>query len=241
MTAVGCYPWAGVQAILTVAEVHPPPRNQPAAAKTAVNESRTTASELSTEVVGMRFPKVLVVLLLLQVLLMACSYAVDTTPADRFWKQLSALCGQAYAGTVVEAPQGDTTFTNRALIMHVRTCNDSIIRIPFHVGEDRSRTWVLTRTPAGVRLKHDHRHADGTEDAVTQYGGDSRSPTQDTLIEFPADSVTVTLIPAAATNVWSVGVDARHFVYALRREGTDRRYRIEFDLAHPVPAPPSPW
>ena len=43
------------------------------------------------------------------------------------------------------------------------------------------------------------------------------------------------LIPAAATNVWTVEVvPDRTFVYALRREGTDRRFRIEFDLTRPV-------
>jgi hypothetical protein len=31
------------------------------------------------------------------------------------------------------------------------------------------------------------------------------------------------------------------FVYALRREGSDRRFRIEFDLATAVAAPPPPW
>jgi hypothetical protein len=40
------------------------------------------------------------------------------------------------------------------------------------VGSDRSRTWVFTKTAASVRLKQDHRHKDGSEDRVTQYGGD---------------------------------------------------------------------
>ena len=48
--------------------------------------------------------------------------------------------------------------------MHVRECSEDAIRIPFHVGEDRSRTWVVTRTANGLRLKHDHRHEDGSEE-----------------------------------------------------------------------------
>ena len=55
-----------------------------------------------------------------------------------------------------------------------RSCDLAEIRIPFHVGEDRSRTWVMTPTSVGLRLKHDHRHEDGSEDEVTQYGGDTR-------------------------------------------------------------------
>lgn len=102
---------------------------------------------------------------------------------------------------------------------------------------------MLTRTGQGVLLKHDHRHLDGTEDSVTQYGGDSRPhPTSTHALEFPADSLTAALIPPAATNVWTVEVEpGTRFVYALRREGTDRRFRIEFDLTSKVAAPPAPW
>jgi hypothetical protein len=163
----------------------------------------------------------------------------DTT----FWAALGALCGKAYEGTVVEAPAGDTTFADRRLIMHVRACSADEIRIPFHVGEDRSRTWVLTRTDDGAyRLKHDHRHADGSEDEITQYGGDSQAGDESLRQEFRADAHTASLIPAASTNVWTVEVVPQQtFVYALRREGTDRRFRVEFDLTRPVDAPPAPW
>ncbi len=126
--------------------------------------------------------------------------------------------------------------------MHVRECDGETVRVPFHVGDDRSRTWVFTRTPAGLRLKHDHRHADGSEDAVTQYGGDTAAPGTPTRQEFPADAFTATLLPAASTNTWTVEVvPGETFVYALRRENSDRRFRIAFDLTRPVAAPPAPW
>jgi hypothetical protein len=164
------------------------------------------------------------------------------TEADVFWARMRALCGRAYAGRVVEAPPADTTFAGKALVMHVRSCRGREIRIPFHVGENRSRTWVLTRTAEGLRLKHDHRHEDGVPDSVTQYGGDARRPEAPSRVEFPADSFTARLIPRAATNVWTLELEpGRRFVYALRREGTDRRFRIEFDLARSVPRPPPPW
>jgi ketosteroid isomerase-like protein len=96
---------------------------------------------------------------------------------------------------------------------------------------------VLTRTPEGLRLKHDHRHADGTEDAVTQYGGDTKDPGSNGRQEFHADAHTASLIPAASTNIWTVEiVPGTRFVYALRRVGTDRRFRVEFDLTRPVAA-----
>ena len=39
------------------------------------------------------------------------------------------------------------------------------------VGEDRSRTWILTLSEKGLLFKHDHRHPDGTPDKITMYGG----------------------------------------------------------------------
>ncbi len=177
-------------------------------------------------------------------LLLAGCAATRPAPAphDALWRDLTALCGRAFPGTVIEAPAGDTTFAGRALVMHVRACGKDEIRIPFHVGENRSRTWVLTRPGGGLRLKHDHRHEDGSEDAVTRYGGDLRRPHAPGLYEFPADSFTAALLPAARTNVWTVALEpGRRFVYALRREGTDRRFRIEFDLTRPLPPPPPPW
>lgn len=187
----------------------------------------------------------------------------EETTQDIFWSRLQALCGQAYPGSAVEYPEGDTTFTTAELVMHVRSCSADEIRIPFHVGEDRSRTWVLTRTALGLRLKHDHRHEDGSEDTVTQYGGDTDdwagfvnrnseeiaaaagSPVAEGEVgkqEFPADAFTASLIPAASSNVWTIEVEpSHHFAYALRRLGTDRRFRIEFDLSRPIPVPPAPW
>jgi hypothetical protein len=164
---------------------------------------------------------------------------------DAFWQELSSLCGKAFEGRVVEgtAP-GDAAFASQRLVMHVRECDAQQLRIPFHVGDNRSRTWVITRLPDGkLRLKHDHRHADGSEDAVTQYGGDTATASSATLQDFPADAYTARLIPAAATNIWTVGVsaDGTRFTYALRREAEGRRFRVEFDLTRPIAAPPPPW
>jgi hypothetical protein len=175
-------------------------------------------------------------------LALSCSELNPPGPQDVFWKNLEALCGHAYPGTLVEAPAGDTTFAGKSIVMHVRLCEPHRIRIPLHVGDDRSRTWVITRTGEGLRLKHDHRHADGSPDSITQYGGDARAGDDAQRIEFPADVFTSELIPAAATNVWTLElVPGERFVYALRREGTERRFRIEFDLGETVAAPPPPW
>ncbi len=165
-----------------------------------------------------------------------------SVPQDVFWAELTALCGSAFQGRVVESEPPDAAMSEATLVMHVRECSDSVIRVPFHVGADRSRTWVFTRTTSGLRLKHDHRHEDGSEDEVTQYGGESPDAGSAQIQEFAADEHTATLIPAAAANVWTVEIHpGATFVYALRREGTDRRFRAEFEIGAGVDAPPPPW
>jgi hypothetical protein len=171
-------------------------------------------------------------------------------PADVFFAGLAAHCGQAFAGRVVAnvpLPAAGATdpFAGKALVMHVRGCGANELRIPFHVGEDRSRTWVLTRRDGGLRLKHDHRHADGTPDSVTRYGGDTAAPGSATRQEFPADAESRALfeaqgLHASLTNVWALELDERRFVYELSRPG-GRLFRVDFDLTTQVELPPAPW
>ena len=161
---------------------------------------------------------------------------------DAFWAELNKLCGKAYAGTVAAAPEGDTTFKDKRLVMHVRACATNTVRIPFVVGDDRSRTWVLTRRPDGILLKHDHRHQDGKPDAVTNYGGFTPNNGSESLQVFPADRETAALIPAASGNVWWIELKpGEFFSYNLRRIGTDRYFSVRFDLKNDVVPPEPPW
>lgn len=173
-----------------------------------------------------------------------CSLSVSSAgaqaPAGAFLDAVRAHCGKAYAGQIIDPQPSDTMFTNNRLVMHVRECGDTV-RIPFHVGANRSRTWVLTREGDQVRLKHDHRHEDGSEDRVTQYGGDSDPTASATTMTFPADSFTIAMLPYARTNVWTVEITPTQFVYQLQRVGSTRRVRVEFDVTRPVEAPRPPW
>lgn len=174
--------------------------------------------------------------------------APTRTPADAFLDNVALLCGQAFAGRVVAdtpAPTGDDPFVGKPLVMHIRECDAGGIRIPFHVGDDRSRTWVLTRTATGLRLKHDHRHADGTPDATTMYGGDTASAGTAQRQEFPVDAESQALFTregrtVSNTNTWAMEMHpGRSFVYELARPG--RLFRVEFDLTRPIAPPPAPW
>lgn len=168
-------------------------------------------------------------------------------PAAEFIAALSRHCGQSYAGRVTanEPAAPDDPFDGKALVMHVRACNPVQLHVPFHVGEDRSRTWVLTRTAAGLQLKHDHRHPDGSEDAVTMYGGHATAPGTAMRQEFPVDAESRALfqrsgLTASLDNVWAMEIEpGTRFVYELARPG--RLFRVEFDLSQPVPNPPPPW
>lgn len=165
-----------------------------------------------------------------------------TDPQLVFWESLQALCGQAFEGRLVESVPPDPSFEGQDMVMHVRSCDMAETRIPFFVGADRSRTWVLTPTSVGLRLKHDHRHEDGSEDEVTQYGGDTEGRGTPSSQDFHADSYTAELVPTAATNIWTIELLGDSvFAYALRREGSDRRFRVEFDLTAPIDPPPPPW
>jgi hypothetical protein len=113
------------------------------------------------------------------------------------------------------------------------------------VGDDHSRTWVLTRTETGLRLKHDHRHEDGSPDAMTMYGGDTDADGSAERQEFPVDAESIALFETegrsvSTTNVWAMEIDpGKRFVYELARPG--RLFRVEFDLTAEVDAPPIPW
>ena len=165
---------------------------------------------------------------------------------EAFWNALQPLCGKAFAGEMTRGTEAsDAAIGEQRLVMHVRECSEREIRIPFHVGNDHSRTWVLTRSADGVRLKHDHRHEDGSEDEITQYGGDAvaHDPAASGLsLEFPADAHTAEMLPAAASNTWTMRITpGERFTYQLRREEQGRYFTVEFDLREPVALPPAPW
>jgi len=175
-------------------------------------------------------------------------------PLDTFWMALSDLCGSAFEGTLTEGSENArASFGVETMVMHVRHCSETRIDVPFHVGENRSRTWVFTREVGGLRLKHDHRHEDGTEDEITQYGGDAISPGTATRQEFPADAYSIEMFAAhvegspgldgAEFNLWTVDVrPGEIFAYQLTRTNDPgTRFRVEFNLSAPVDAPPPAW
>ncbi|MEO1552326.1 MAG: hypothetical protein AAFR82_00220 [Pseudomonadota bacterium] len=176
----------------------------------------------------------------------SCSGSGDATPSAEYFERLAQLCdGQAYAGRLVSNDEADADFQGVEMTMGPASCTGLMVRIPFRVGEDRSRTWEITRTPDGIRLKHDHRHRDGTEDVLTQYGGESDGEHTVRQHDFPADQETKDLfiregIEVSTQNTWSVEIEPGE-VFAYQMSRPNRLFRVEFDLSEPTALPPPPW
>ena len=111
--------------------------------------------------------------------------------------------------------------------------------MPLAVGEDKSRTWVLSWTDAGLLFRHEHVEPDGSPSAVTQYGGLARAGGTATQQDFPADAqtkenFTENGIARSNPNVWTLSLEDGVLRYALARPATEeepaRDFRAEFDL-----------
>lgn len=168
-------------------------------------------------------------------------------PVDVWWNTLADLCGNAYGGAMVSDDAVDADFGAQSMVMHVRRCAPDRIEIPFQVGENKSRTWVLTRTGQGIQLQHDHRHEDGSADEVTLYGGhtDELQPGDATAQHFPADDYSKQLflttgLDASVDNTWTMEIHpGKRFSYILRRP--QRYFQVDFDLSQTVETPSPPW
>ena len=188
-------------------------------------------------------------------------------PQDAFWQALTSHCGKAYAGGLASEDARDADWAGKRMIAHWAECSDTRVAIAFHVedaeapgGWNRSRTWIVGRevyenaaqTTTVFTLKHDHRHEDGSEDAVTQYGGLTHDKGEARAQDFPVDMMSIELfkregLDASLTNVWRIEVypagspDAT-FAYQLTRLGDPTRlFRVEMDASTTVAPPPPAW
>lgn len=157
-----------------------------------------------------------------------------------FWNRFEELKGKSFEGEIIEAPEGDD-FRGKKLVMHVLDVKNDTIYIPFNVGENLSRTWILTKSGEGIQLKHDHRKEDGSNDEVTMYGGQTPNSGLEGMAMFPADQETVDMLPKTATNLWWITVDDQQFTYNLRRIGSAVKFSIGFDLESPIETPEPSW
>ncbi len=178
--------------------------------------------------------------------LFAGGYSMAAAASEQtLLEALQPYCGKAFAGTLISKAPEDAAMAGQALIVHIADCRTNEVRMPFHVGEDRSRTWVLRDLPQGLQLKHDHRHQDGSHDELTMYGGTSADVRTTLTQNFPADAYSKLMFQsrgrtAALENVWSFTLEpGQRLIYRLSRPG--REFAVAFDLTQPVALPPPAW
>lgn len=162
---------------------------------------------------------------------------------DAFFSSIAQHCGKAFEGKVAVDNQPSPAFDAK-LVMFVRSCDEVELQIPFYVGDNASRTWIIKKTGSGLSLKHDHRHKDGTFDPVTMYGGHTLDAGYKQIQSFPVDQYSKELfaehgLPQSITNTWQMYIYPDSFSYRLVREG--REFRVDFDLTRPIPVPAAPW
>lgn len=169
--------------------------------------------------------------------------AVAQEPTENpqtFLDNLAKHCGKAYRGQITSDPV-PADFENKELIMHVISCTEGQVKIPFYVGEDLSRTWIFTLKDNRIELKHDHRLEDGTPDRDTFYGGTTNNTGWSHFQVFPADQETTDLIPEAASNTWWVTISEDTYTYNLKRIGREGTFTARFDLTQPIETDKKPW
>ena len=176
--------------------------------------------------------------------LSACQTSETPNPQHVFFDRFLAYCGQSFAAHIVEDDQPSDA-CNQPLVVHIRDCETDTLRMPLHVGEDRSRTWVLQRTEKGLNFQHIHLHQDGSVDAVSPYGGHTAENGTDSLQSFPVDAASKTLfeengLAVSTQNTWRLGFpSADTMSYELTRP--NRSFIVHVDLSQPIAEPPPAW
>ena len=154
-------------------------------------------------------------------LVAACGQPAKQDSDAKFMSRLTTLCGQAFEGEIVSKDPEDDEWRTERIVMHVRECSPQEVRIPLHVGDDRSR-------------------------AITWYGGAGNDQASASRMAFPADDATKALfdsegIPQSKDNTWAIEVRPSDNLFAYEMKRPKRFFRIEFDTSQPVAPPPAPW
>jgi hypothetical protein len=176
--------------------------------------------------------------------LSACQPTETLNPQHVFFDRFLGYCGQSFAAHIVEDDQPSDAW-NQPLVVHIRDCETDTLRMPLHVGDDRSRTWVLQRTEKGLNFQHIHLHEDGSADAVSPYGGHTAENGTESLQSFPVDAASKTLfeqngLAVSTQNTWRLGFpSADTMSYELTRP--NRSFIVHVDLSQPIAEPPPAW
>ncbi|MBW6535518.1 MAG: hypothetical protein K0B11_10945 [Mariniphaga sp.] len=161
--------------------------------------------------------------------------SADKEKEKAFLNNLTGLCGKSFRGKETYTAPGRDSWADKDFVMHVTVCEEDKVYIPFHLGEDHSRTWMFIMEGQRLRFRHDHRHEDGTPEELTMYGGYSDGTGTGYKQKFPADDYTIKLLDDNASREWRVilAEDISTFTYQLLYNG-EVVFSAEFDLTRPI-------
>ncbi|TVP50282.1 MAG: hypothetical protein EA350_00785 [Gemmatimonadales bacterium] len=184
----------------------------------------------------------------------------DQDPSTRIGSGVGDPLRAAYPGrTTLNTLSDPAPFEGAVLRMVLDDCDGDRLPIPFLVGDDASRTWILQFQEEGLRLAHDHREPDGSPSEANLYGGVAHVPageaggpggpggmggtgggavdaagtsgSGETILYFPADERTLEDRAGRVANVWALALDSERerFFYRLYLNG-ELRLEAAFDL-----------
>lgn len=152
-----------------------------------------------------------------------------------FMANLLSLCGKSFQGEETFMAEGRESWADKLLVMHVAYCDEDEVRIPFHVDDDHSRTWIFMTEDGRLRFRHDHRHADGTPEDLTLYGGYANGEGSRFIQHFPADAYTVRMLQDTLGRQWDIAFadNMSIMTYQLRYDN-ELMFEASFDLLNPI-------
>lgn len=173
--------------------------------------------------------------------LSACAVPTED-PRDAFFDNLTALCGGSYLGQITSDQAVDADWIASVLIVGPVTCETDEIRMPLAVGDDTSRTWVVSRSEDELEFRHEHTEPDGSPSAVTEYGGYALAGGSAERQEFPADELTrenfyENGLIVSLPNIWTLSFDGQTLGYALFRPATETDPARDFRAVFAVQSP----
>ena len=174
-----------------------------------------------------------IVLLLFIAILAACGSAPKSDQA-KFMDNLRDLCGNSYPGEVIQPQPAPEGFTD-PMVAHITDCGENYVNIPFHIGDNETRTWMLTQSEGALLFKHDHRNPDGTPDGLTNYGGWASDLGSEFRQSFPADPETIAMRDGLESHTWrfEFSEDLSTLSYSLYLYD-DLYFLADFDLTEAI-------
>jgi hypothetical protein len=189
--------------------------------------------------------KYLLTIMALSILLTSCNFSSRQTTASeetslsgaesQFFNKLATFCGKSFEGRETYSKDGRDSWAERKMVIFFTFCEAGEIHIPFHIDDDQSRAWLFINDNGKLRFRHDHRHADGTPEDLTLYGGYSDGNGTAIRQSFPADEYTDNLLNDELDRQWNIFLsdDLSTMTYELGYLG-EIVFRAEFDLSNPL-------